>query len=160
LQPKKRIDPIISHQGENMKKTIAVIMIGLSILIGSAQAQEETKLKLADKLLIVMEMQKTIEQSFGAATQMMPNQANMPPEAQEVMNMIIKELSWENIKADYIELYAEVFTEDELKGLINFYESPIGKAYIKKQPELTQKSMMLSQKMMMKVMPKLPGMGR
>ncbi|MGA1197950.1 MAG: DUF2059 domain-containing protein, partial [Candidatus Latescibacterota bacterium] len=64
------------------------------------------------------------------------------------------------IKADYIELYAEVFTEDELKGLINFYESPIGKAYIKKQPELTQKSMMLSQKMMMKVMPKLPGMGR
>ncbi len=143
-----------------MKKTIAVIMIGLSILIGSAQAQEETKLKLADKLLIVMEMQKTIEQSFGAATQMMPNQANMPPEAQEVMNMIIKELSWENIKADYIELYAEVFTEDELKGLINFYESPIGKAYIKKQPELTQKSMMLSQKMMMKVMPKLPGMGR
>jgi hypothetical protein len=160
LQPKKRIDPIISHQGENMKKTIAVIMIGFSILIGSAQAQEETKLKLADKLLIVMEMQKTIEQSFGAATQMMPNQANMPPEAQEVMNMIIKELSWENIKADYIELYAEVFTEDELKGLINFYESPIGKAYIKKQPELTQKSMMLSQKMMMKVMPKLPGMGR
>lgn len=143
-----------------MKKTIAVIMIGFSILIGSAQAQEETKLKLADKLLIVMEMQKTIEQSFGAATQMMPNQANMPPEAQEVMNMIIKELSWENIKADYIELYAEVFTEDELKGLINFYESPIGKAYIKKQPELTQKSMMLSQKMMMKVMPKLPGMGR
>lgn len=143
-----------------MKKTIAIIVLGLSILIGSAQAQEDTKLKLADKLLIVMEMQKTIEQSFGAATQMMPNQANMPPEAKEVMNMIIKELSWENIKTDYIKLYAEVFTEDELKGLINFYESPIGKAYIKKQPELTQKSMMLSQKMMMKVMPKLPGMGR
>jgi uncharacterized protein len=143
-----------------MKKTSALIILGLTVLISSAHAQEETKLTLADKLLTVMEMQKTIEQSFGAVTQMMPNHANMPPEAQEVMNMIIKELSWDNIKNDYIKLYADIFTEDELKGLIHFYESPIGKAYIKKQPELTQKSMMLSQKMMMKIMPKLPGMGQ
>ena len=143
-----------------MKKTSALIILGLTVLISSAQAQEDTKLTLADKLLTVMEMQKTIEQSFGAVKNMIPNQENASPEAQHVVDMIIKELSWENIKADYIKLYAEVFTEDELKGLIHFYESPIGKAYIKKQPELTQKSMMLSQKMMMKIMPKLPGMGR
>jgi len=143
-----------------MKKTIALIVIGLTVLISSAQAQEDTKLTLSEKLLTVMEMQKTIEQSFGAVKNMIPNQENAPPEAQQVVDMIIKELSWDNIKADYIKLYADIFTEDELKGLINFYESPIGKAYIKKQPELTQKSMMLSQKMIMKVMPKLPGMGR
>ena len=143
-----------------MKKAISIIVLGLSVLISSAHAQEDAKLKLADKLLIVMEMQKTIEQSFGAVKNMIPNQGNASAEAQDVINMIIKELSWDNIKTDYIKLYAEVFTEDELKGLIHFYESPIGKAYIKKQPELTQKSMMLSQKMMMKVMPKLPGMGR
>lgn len=143
-----------------MKKTIVIIALGISILMGAAHAQEPAKLALSEKLLTVMEMQKTIEQSFSAITKMIPGNAAQSPEAKNVFDMIMKELSWANIKDGYIKLYAEVFTEEELKGLISFYESPAGQAFVKKQPELTQKSMALSQQMMMKIMPKLQGMPR
>lgn len=151
-----------------MKKIIIALFIGLSIFINSPQAQEPANqvtiqdaehLKLAEKLLTVMELQKTIEQSFGAVTKMIPGQGQSEA-GKKVLDMIMEELSWDKIKDDYINLYAEVFTKPELQDLIKFYESPAGQAFVKKQPELNQKSMMLSQKMMMKIMPKLPGMGR
>ncbi|MBT3602723.1 MAG: DUF2059 domain-containing protein [Candidatus Latescibacteria bacterium] len=154
-----------------MKKTIVAFAIGFSLFIGSAQAQvaappelgsapNPEHLKLAEKLVTVMELQKTIEQSFNSITKMLPGQASPSAAQKQVIDMIMKELDWKNFKTDYIQLYAEVFTEAEIKGLIKFYESPAGQAFVKKQPELNQKSMMLSQKMMMKIMPKLPGMRR
>ncbi|MFT5367755.1 MAG: hypothetical protein ACI8V2_002716 [Candidatus Latescibacterota bacterium] len=143
-----------------MKKAILTLAIGLSFIIGSAQAQEDTQLKLAEKLLTVMELQKTIEQSFAAVTKMIPGQDNPSATDKRVLDMIMQELSWDTIKHGYITLYADLFTEKELKDLTAFYESPVGQAFVKKQPELTQRSMMLSQQMMMKIIPKLQGMGR
>ncbi|MCH7927981.1 MAG: DUF2059 domain-containing protein [Candidatus Dadabacteria bacterium] len=55
----------------------------------------------------------------------------------------------------YISIYAETFTEEELKGAIKFYKSPIGKKFIEKQPELMRKSMQISQKQMTTLMPKI-----
>lgn len=143
-----------------MKKTIIAIAISFSCILSSAQAQEDTHLKLAEKLVTVMELKETIEQSFSAITKMVPGQKNPSATDKRVLDIIMKELDWENTKTGYIKMYAELFTEDEIKGLITFYESPIGQVFVKKQPELNQKSMLLSQQMMMKIIPKLPGMGR
>jgi len=107
-----------------------------------------------------MELQKTIEQSFGAVTKMIPGHDSPSEAGKKVVDLIMAELSWDNIKNGYITLYADLFTEKELKDLTAFYESPVGQAYVRKQPELTQRSMILSQQMMMKIMPKLRGMGR
>lgn len=143
-----------------MKKIILTIAIGISLMISTAQAQEDTRLKLAEKLITVLELQKTIEQSFSAITKMVPGGDGPSAADKKVLDMIVKELDWVNFKTDYIKLYADVFTEEEMKGLIAFYESPAGQAFVKKQPELNEKSMLLSQKMMMKILPKLPGMRR
>lgn len=142
-----------------MKKALLLLAISTSLLIGSAHAQDNTHRQLAEKLITVMELQKTIEQSFGAVTKMIPGKGQTEA-GKQVLDKIMKELSWENIKDDYITLYADVFTEKEIKGLIQFYESPEGQAFVKKQPELNQKSMLLSQKLMMKIIPQLQGMGR
>jgi len=48
---------------------------------------------------------------------------------------------------------------EEPKELIAFYQSPAGKAFMAKQPELMRKSMQLSQKTMMSLMPKIMAMG-
>ena len=49
---------------------------------------------------------------------------------------------------DKIKVYADTFTEEELKGLISFYKSPVGQKFIEKTPELMKRSMELSQKRM------------
>jgi hypothetical protein len=37
--------------------------------------------------------------------------------------------------------YSETFSQEEVDGLIAFYQSPAGKAYVEKMPTLLQKTM-------------------
>ncbi len=152
-----------------MKQTIVWIAISLALITGSITAQETTQHDLSEKLLNLMKMQETITSSFAAVKQMLPGQMEKmrqtmgptskpsptPEQTGKLMDMISQELSWDKLKEGYIALYAETFTADELKGLIAFYESPVGQAYIQKQPELTKRSMVLTQGMMLKIMPKM-----
>lgn len=71
----------------------------------------------------------------------------------EAHGIINKQLSWDALKGDFIQAYAEAFTEDELKGLTAFYNSPIGQKLIEKQPAVTEKMGRLTQQKMMGVMP-------
>ena len=69
-------------------------------------------------------------------------------------------LRWDKLKDDYVALYAETFTAEEMKDLIAFYKSPTGQAFTRKQPELTRRTVEMSQKLMMQIMPKIQAMAR
>jgi uncharacterized protein len=47
-------------------------------------------------------------------------------------------MSWEGLVEPTIEVYEKTYTEEEIQGLISFYKSPIGIAYINKMPELNK----------------------
>ena len=47
-----------------------------------------------------------------------------------------------------------------MQSIIAFYKSPAGQTLIRKQPELMKRSMELSQKTMLQVMPKIQAMAR
>lgn len=69
--------------------------------------------------------------------------------------IIKEELSWEKIKEDVISAYVESFTQEELKGLVDFYNSPLGKKLIEKQPELMDKTMALAETRMDALRPRM-----
>src|SRR5262249_25615685 len=50
-------------------------------------------------------------------------------------------LKWDDLKQMYFQIYSESFTQEEVDGMLAFYESPAGKAVIKKMPVVMQKSM-------------------
>jgi hypothetical protein len=56
----------------------------------------------------------------------------------EIVSEEFKKLDFISINVD---LYNEYFTNDEIKGLIQFYESPVGKKAIQVLPEITKKGM-------------------
>jgi uncharacterized protein len=157
-----------------MRKIIGLIVVGLVLSVGVANAQEASKRAMAEELLNLMNMQENIEKSFAMMKQMIPaqmekmkqttGQTNMPSnvasQTDKMMDMLAAELSWNKMKDNYIILYAETFTEDEMKGIIAFYKSPAGQAFTKKQPELMKRSVELSQKLMMQIMPKIQAMTR
>jgi uncharacterized protein len=68
-----------------------------------------------------------------------------------------EELSWEKMKPVYLQLYGENFSQDEIDGLIAFYESPAGRAFIAKMPVVLQKSMDLSQQRIGSLMQRMQG---
>lgn len=51
------------------------------------------------------------------------------------------DIDWEPIEDGMATAYAEVFTKDELRGVVDFYATPAGKASIEKQPEIQKKTM-------------------
>ena len=153
----------------------AVLFCGLAF--GADEASDRAR--LAADLLDAMNMEAQVSQSFEAAKAAIPAQMKqmqsflpagpngerrgLPTEQTEKMmdrmlGMIATEMSWAKVKADYVALYADTFTADELEELLAFYRSPAGKAFVAKQPELTRKSVEMSQKSMLRLMPKIIAM--
>jgi hypothetical protein len=77
---------------------------------------------------------------------------------QKIMDKMWEAMAWEEIKDDYIKLFAETYTVDELKAIIEFNETPAGKSLIEKQPEIMQKSMAIAQRRMLQALPAIRSM--
>ena len=157
-----------------MKKLIvlslAVLMTGV-FTIHAADENMVVRTKLAAKLLETMQIGEMMNRSFdmvkdmqGAMTKKMIKNAKDQKLAikmqGEIMDMMKKELSWDSIKAEFGQLYAETYSAEELGGLIKFYQSPLGKKFIEKQPEMQKKSMLMMQKIVIRIMPKIQAMTR
>jgi len=145
--------------------TIAVLMSGI-FTIQAANNDMAVRSKLAAKLLEVMEVGKMLNQTFDSMKTMQGNMTKQfvknakdrelaVKHQQKIMDLMKKELSWDNLKPEFEKLYAETYSEEELDGLIKFYQSPIGRKFTEKQPEMQKKSMIMVQKMMMRIMPKI-----
>ena len=157
-----------------MRKTIGWMAMGLMLCATVGLAQEDARPALAEELLIAMDMPVSIEKSFAMMKQMIPAQMekmqqatghtnaspNVANHVDKMMDLMADVLSWDKIKDDYVALYAETFTAAELQDLIAFYKSPGGQAFTRKQPELTMKSMEMTQKLMMQIMPKIQALSK
>lgn len=55
----------------------------------------------------------------------------------------------------FIQLYLDVYTEEEIDGIVSFYKSPVGKAMIEKAPVLMQRMMPMMQKLMGDMQPEI-----
>lgn len=127
-----------------MKKTILII----ALLVGttfSLQAQENEAFK-KDAL-------ELIKKSEGMVDSMLDQLYTMIPE--DKVEDFKKELN--PIMQEYYEQAAEVsmkhYTHEEVKEILEFYNSKIGETMMEKQGEITKETMALSQGLQMKVMP-------
>ena len=112
------------------------------------------------------ELEKNYEQSFTMVKETLARQMGATlgkaspgdksaatQNANAIFDLIAKQLDWASVRKDYVALYASTFTEEELQGIIDFYKSAPGQAFVKKQPELMKKSMDLNQAKMAEIMP-------
>ena len=85
-----------------------------------------------------------------------------PRQQQAITNMIERQseiiqeaLVWEKLEPIYVRLYKQRFTEEEVTALLEFYETPAGKALIRRSPELMQQAMREGQMIVAGVSPQL-----
>ena len=147
-----------------MKSFLAIF--SLIVISHSSYADEISQRKLAEEVLTLTDVSKKTENVLSMVKQMQLNQLskmNLPAEASEQMksmqtqmaDLVANEFRWEKLKEDYITVYATTFTEQELQGLLNFYRSPAGSAFLKKTPELTKQVMTVAQKQVNELTPKI-----
>jgi hypothetical protein len=147
-----------------MKQTMMLVL--WIAMTGVVYGQDAVRAELAEELMNLMKVPENIEKSFVMVKQMIPKQmeqigkmsgqTNMPPEtlkqSEKIVDLVAEELSWEKVKGDYICLYSEALTEEELRAAIAFYKTPEGQSFITKQPELMKRAMEMNQNLMMKIM--------
>jgi hypothetical protein len=147
-----------------MQKRLAVAWVLVGLAASVVLADEASHRKTALELLEITETKKMLDQVMASVEGMMAQQLQaleLPPEGQEAAKAVQKDMMgwfseffvWEEMRDLYLDVYVEVFTEDELKELIQFYQSPLGQKLLNKMPALMQKSMQKTQAMLQKRMP-------
>ena len=138
-----------------------IFMIFLILLMPFSAFGDE-KADLAKEVLELTHVNQTIRQ---LQDQMM-SQLNIPADkkvkATEFQNKLSKKISdvmsYDKTEKEYIDLYTSVYTAEELRGIIKFYKSPVGKSMIEKQPVITKKAMEMSQKKLKVLIPDIQKM--
>jgi hypothetical protein len=64
-------------------------------------------------------------------------------------------LAWKDMEPLFIQAYQRSLTQDEVNGMLAFYESPAGKAVVRKLPLIMQNTAQLMQERMRAVTPKI-----
>ena len=103
-------------------------------------------------------MQNAMKQSMAQAlpANATPQQKRAVEASQESFNAVMRdELNWERMKPDMVKAYVETYSEAEVLGMVAFFESPAGRAYTEKTPQLMQKSMALTQERMKNLIPRM-----
>ena len=150
-----------------MNKHYLTLLLALCPLFSFAQAPVSRT--DVEELRTVMRVEKTMQTAMEQVKKMATSQVarsltgqTSPDDAQKVQAiqdkifaLIQDEMNWQKIKDDCGRIYAESLTPEEIKGIIAFYKSPVGQAYLDKQPVVLQKTMAMQQKMMMGLMPKI-----
>lgn len=135
-----------------MKIKLTILSIALSMAFVSIRAQETQSSKsevLAEQLLTLMQVEKIrdadLQQSGiskGTEPKFFQNMSTKEKEEFKLMEennraQTKKLNSWETLKPAYIQAYSEVYTEEELRGIIEFYKSPLGQAWTAKQLQVS-----------------------
>ena len=139
-------------------KTLAAVLCLLFLPLAALAAPASTT--SIERFLALTEAEKNLEAAQRYSEQMMQeamreqNQRRMlSPAVQNKMRDAMEksaqamreEMSWAKMKPLMVRIYADSFTQEELDGLIAFYESPAGKAFTRKMPVVMEKSMQLMQ---------------
>ena len=121
---------------------LAAVLIGFSSL--AAQEPAPGALKAAEKLAEVIDLKNQMSSGFEAMLPMINNlsaQLKLAPADKSELEGIFR--AWFSEDFDHgkimtatIKLYATTFTEEELNGLVEFYNSPLGRKSLKAMPEL------------------------
>ncbi len=140
--------------------TLTLIATGLL-----ASAQEPSKEAKIVRVLALMKAEALTDQVFE---QMKAETASISaPNASEkerahareiqakIMDLVKDRMSWEKMRPVYVKMYSETFTDEEIDGMLAFYQSPAGRAMLEKMPQLVAKIMALAQSQMAGLMPEI-----
>ena len=151
-----------------MKKLLSLLAICAVSL--SAFAETPPSDASIDKLLAVTDSQKLIngtwpqvEANFKNAFIESIGSTSLNNEQQKIADTMSKQLaavykeefSWDKMKPVFVEAYKDTFTQEEVDGMLEFYNSKVGKAVTQKMPVVMQATMSSVQQQMTRLMPKL-----
>jgi hypothetical protein len=134
----------------------ALLVVALCLPTFAHAAATPESLAAATRLLESMDMQATLDKSIELALDMqIKAQPALEPYRGVMEEFFHKYMSYEALKPQLAQQYAEVFTAAELDELTKFYASPTGRKALELVPSLMQKGGEIGQAQVEAHMPEL-----
>lgn len=151
-----------------MSRRITLFGVASVCLVTSlaALADEDSHRAAAERLLEASRVEAMTEQMYAQMPQMLSQMiaqgdtSGMSAEQRQqllttAMDFVEKRVGYAAMKPDYVTLYAEAYSEEDLDALADFMESPLGQRFLDATPELMMSASELAQQRMMDAMPEM-----
>lgn len=144
------------------------ITIFIFLVISFSNAFAEASKDSVNELIVIAQIDKTTQMVFASIIEnlntnletyktdyLAKNKTNssqkilLVKRVADIKKIIKDDLSWESQAPMYVRVYSETLTEDEVSGIIAFYKSPAGQAWIKKTPLIFEKAKQEGEALMM-----------
>lgn len=144
-----------------MIQKLSLLLVSLLCAL-SVQAAPPTEASI-DKLLTVTRAERLVDGVYANINQMLRTTMagamkgqTITPAQQRVLDTLPgkfeaifrDEMSWPKMRALYVSIYQDALSQEEVDGMIAFYETPAGKAMIEKLPVVMNRTMVRVQAMM------------
>jgi hypothetical protein len=147
-----------------MNRKILPICIFAALCVpafGQASSKDAKIEKLMTSMNIDKQMNTVFTQMKSMVASQLPATATDEQKAkaaelqEKIFNLMQSRMSWEKMRPQYVKLYSDTFSDEEIDGLAAFYESPAGKAMLEKMPVLMAKSMSIAQDILKEIAPQI-----
>jgi hypothetical protein len=148
-----------------LRNALVVILISSTTAIAAPASESSIKQLLAvtqaKKLLdgvrsqFDLQLNNAVQQALKGRTPTPNQQLAITNMKNKMVAVLQDQLTWEKYEPIYLNLYKESFTEEEVAGMLAFYQTPAGQAVINKMPVLMQKTMHEIQAMMSRLAPQM-----
>jgi uncharacterized protein len=149
---------------------VKIIPLLASLIFASLAHCAPASQESIDRLLVDAKVEKLLDTMLANVDQVMRRSMEASTQGQQLsaeqwravdataarfVQVMREEMTWDKLRPLYVQIYQESFTQEEIDGLIAFYESPAGVAFVEKMPVVMQKSMSIMQSRMATMMEKM-----
>lgn len=140
-----------------MKRLLPLLVLALACAApAAAQQATPVRLRAAGELVDAMNMQKVMDETADATIRAQMRDTPMLAQFEDIMReFMAKAMKWDEVRGDFVRIYAETYTEDELRQLRAFYQTPLGQRLLATQATVAGKSMEVSNRRMQQFLPEM-----
>ncbi|HEX8907090.1 MAG TPA: DUF2059 domain-containing protein [Longimicrobiaceae bacterium] len=144
-------------------RKIAIALLALLVLSAERAAAQHSPghREAAMDLLVAMRVPEALAASLNTSLQIQlagnPQLRGMEPVLRE---FFARYMSWNSLKDQYADIYANAFSESELREMLDFYRSPAGQKLARSAPALMRQGAELGERAVREHMPELQEMIR
>ncbi len=124
-----------------MKWLVALVALSLFSLSAHSEDEMQDRLYAAFNLLEVMGLESQTKEMIDRMVSLeVQNNPGLVPFKKVMLEFYNEYMGYENMRYETAEIYASMFTTQEMNQMIDFYKTEVGQKIIEKTPEITQRS--------------------
>jgi len=120
----------------NRKRMTTLVLLLVSAgCIWTAMADELSHMRKAERLLSLINMPELVNETcMNVINVQALNDPNFRRYEDIYRTFLQEYVTWNRLKPQFVELYTQEFTEEDLDVMIAFYETPTGRKTVEKSP--------------------------